>query len=359
MHGGNTHQKLGDESGHGRKENPGRKHERTHFGQKTTHHRQDHGYHCIGQEALAHSAPHALHAGGKLGGGRGVIRILGQQHLAALNQCNHASADHQAVTHVGEGQLAGVKALAEDVGDKGDGMAKQGKAEAVGFDHTNHNTAHAQAGHGGKVAEPGHAQQVHGDAGHLAHSAHCHAYQQQDRPLALADHGQDGLGGGHPWRPRALCGEHGGVKTLVEDGGVDNGGQGDADEHGHHQVVPAQDIGHADGQQHAVGNGKGGAGNGGLDQILTVYAAELLKQCDGNAGNQNGEQRAHQRGVGGGAGVDNQLHANDTAQHTHDDAEDQHRGLPELGMLLDGNSQLFIVLLVFLHGFSSFDLALL
>ena len=62
---------------------------------------------------------------------------------------------------------------------------------------------------------------------------------------------------------------------------------------------------------------------------------------------------AHQRGVGGGAGVDDQLHADDTAQDTHDDAEDQDRGLPELGMFLDGDRQLFIVLHFFFHSRSS------
>ena len=231
------------------------------------------------------------------------------------------------------------KALAEDVPHKVKGEAKQGEGESVGLDDADDDAADTQSHHSPEVAEPGNAQQIHGDAGSLAHGAHHHTDDNAERLLALFDDGQQRLRAGHARRPRALGGEHGRIKATVKDGCINDRSQGASDQHGNHQLRIAHDHGDTDGQQHAVGHGECGTGDRGLDQVLAVDIAEFLTHTQRDPGKHDGKQCAYQRRVGGGSGGHDQFHADDGAQNTHDGGKNQRSRLIPPGVLFGSDAK--------------------
>ena len=104
---------------------------------------------------------------------------------------------------------------------------------------------------------------------------------------------------------------------ITDDGlSVDCGSKRDADQHGDHQIAAPHQDRHAHGKEHTVCNRKRRSGDGGLDKILPVNAAQLHEPCDGDAGNDDGNERTDQRGVRRCTSVRHQFKTDDAAQYT-------------------------------------------
>ncbi len=164
---------------------------------------------------------------------------------------------------------------------------------------------HAECRHDG-----GRDQPVAGDADDDADA--------QDRRLAPAFvAGADRLGRGGAGRPGAGGGEHLGIEHAVEQVAVDQHRQEHAGEQRGHQVGPAEHERDADRQHQCVAGAEGRRRDRALRQVLHVDRAVARERRERDARKRHAGERADQRGVGGDAERDDELHADDRA----DDAE--------------------------------------
>src|SRR6218665_2583040 len=162
-----------------------------------------------------------------LGCGFSFRRFFDQYH-ADLHQRNQTGADHYAVRYVGFVDIE------RDV-------AAQQQTD----------TEHAQCPN---VADECGAKRSHRNLAPRADGPNQHANSEQCCLLASLVASLDGLRRCHARRPCARSRKNFGVEQSVQQIAIQKHGQGDADEHRHHQIRPAHEKGNRNRQQQAVGS---------------------------------------------------------------------------------------------------------
>ncbi len=127
--------------------------------------------------------------------------------------------------------------------------------------------------------------------------------------------GADCLGCRGAGRPCGGGGEHLGIEHAVEQIAVDEHCHEHAGEQRGHEVGAAKHEGDADRQHQCVAGAEGCGGDGTLRQVLHVDGAIAREGGEWDAGECHATERADQRCVSGNAEGDDELHADDRADH--------------------------------------------
>ena len=224
-----------------------------------------------------------------------------------LDECHDAGADHHAVRHICLGDVAAGNERGEP------GVVEQQRRIAAD------QQADAEHGQRPDVADECHAERRH-DGGRdqpVAGDADDDADTEDHRFAPAFVAGADCLGGGGTGRPRGGGGEHLGIEHAIQQIAVEQHRQEHAGEQRGHQVGTAEHERDADRQHQCIAGAEGGGGDRALRQVLHVDRAIADERAQRDARQCHARERADQRGVGGDAERDDELHADDRT----DDAE--------------------------------------